>query len=176
MNTLLNHWWGFAWLPEGVEHPANGEDNPLTPVCQTEYEGGLLSIFADLDYFFGDLSAESGHMGAWDKHLFKVIYTGKEALHEHEIRYADGTSAVPEAEPLEAPEARGEATHLWDHPECFTDEVMQDWPGYRLIAQLDGNDEIGLRFFDCGSLMFLIKEEDLRAKRFDRTVCALYSY
>lgn len=176
MNTLLNHWWGFAQLPDGVDYPTNGEDNPLTLVCQFEHGNGLLSVFADLDYFLGDVEAESGHMGEWDARFYKVLYTGKDSLHEHEIRYADGSAAVPLAEPLDAPSQRGEASHILGEPECFTDEVMQDWPGYKLLLQLDENDAIGLRFYDCGSLFFLIREEDFANGLFERTKCALYSY
>lgn len=175
MNDQLNHWWGFAQLPEGVDYPSS-EDNPLTLVCQFEYEDGLVSVFADLDYFFGDTKADSGHMGEWEKRFFKVLYTGKEHLYEHEIRYADGSSAVPQSEPLDAPSKRGEASHIWGGAECFTDEVMQDWPEYKVLLQLDENDELGLRFYDCGSLFFLIPEEDVPVKRFDRIQCVLYSY
>lgn len=175
--TPEEHWWGFAQLPEETDYPTGTDDNPLTLVCQFAYGEGLLSVFADLDYFFGDQDAESGHMGEWDKAFYRVVYSPALAdLRLHEIRYADGTPAVPEAEPLDAPAHRGEASHIWGDPECFTDEVRQDWPGYRLLLQLDESDELGLRFYDCGSLFFLIRPEDLEAGRFERTKCALYSY
>lgn len=165
----INRMWGFAQLPDSFPYPFHGEDNPMTPVCQAHLDGGILYIFADLDYFFGDLDAESGHIGEWDKDFYRVLYTMEDApLHLHEIRYPDGTPAVPEARPL------GE--ELLHPPTCWTDELAQDYPGYEVLFQLDEDDDIGLRFYDCGTLFFLIKPEDLQAHRFDRVRCALYSY
>ena len=166
------HWWGFAALPEGMEYPYNGEENPLTLVCQFHAGEGMVYIFADLDYFFGDLEAESGHLGAWDKTMYSVLYApDRENLHEHEIRFADGQSAVPDPIYTDLPE--------WDKPslpKCFGDEIEQEWPGYEVLAEVEENDDIGLRFYDCGELVFLIRPEDRAAKRFDRVICALYSY
>ena len=45
-----------------------------------------------------------------------------------------------------------------------------------MLLQLDESEEIGLRFYDCGTLFFLIKPEDLAARRFDDVRCVLYSY
>ena len=166
------HWWGFAALPQGMEYPSNGEDNPLTLVCQFHAGEGMVYVFADLDYFFGDIDVDGGGMGAWDARFYKVLYAPtREHLHEHAIRYADGESAVPEPVYEGLPE--------WEKPElphCFSDEVAQDWPGYEVLVDLEENDDIGLRFYDCGELFFLIKPEDRAAKRFDRVVCALYSF
>ena len=67
-------------------------------------------------------------------------------------------------------------SHIWGEPSYFTDEVAQDYPGYRVLLQLDESDVHQLRFYDCGSLFFLIPEEDIADNRFDRVVCALYSY
>ena len=83
---------------------------------------------------------------------------------------------MPPAEPLDAPRQRSEVSHVWGEAEYFTDEVAQDYPGYRVLMQLDENDHLPLRFYDCGSLFFLIPEADAAANRFDRVVCVLYSY
>ena len=171
------HWWGFAALPDGVDYPENGEDNPLTLICQFHHGDGMVSVWADLDYFFGDYDAPNGGMGSWHESFYKVIYSpDRSHLNEHAIRYADGSSAVPEAEPMDAPLKRGEVSHIWGEPSYFTDEVAQDYPGYRVLLQLDESDVHHLRFYDCGSLFFLIPEQDIAANRFDRVVCALYSY
>lgn len=45
----------------------------------------------------------------------------------------------------------------------------------RLLLQVGGDDRWGLRFFDMGTLCFLIKAEDLAAQRFERTKLMLYS-
>lgn len=173
----LSHWWGFATMPEGMEYPSNGEDNPLTLVCQFKHDGGLVYVLADLDYFFGNVDAESGHLGEWDEAFYRVLYAADTgALHEHEIRYPDGRSAVPDPEPIEAPAERGELSAVRSGAGCFQDEIAQDYPGYEVLVELDENDKIGLRFYDCGNLFFLIRPEDLAAKRFDRVKCVLYSY
>lgn len=166
------HWWGFAAMPEEMTYPVTAEGDPMTLVCQFHAGEGMVYVFADLDYFFGDLDAEGGHMGAWDKSLYKVLYASQRTnLHEHEVRYESGESAVPKPIYTDLPQ--------WDKPQaprCFTDEVEQDWPGYEVLVDVEENDEIELRFYDCGELFFLIKPEDRAAKRFDRVVCALYSY
>ena len=163
-----SHWWGFAALPDGVEYPYNGEGNPLTLVCQLHYGEGMIYVFADLDYFFGDIESDGGHIGEWGASLYKVLYSHtREGLHTHEIRYENGEPAVPKEKPI------GNMLH---GPTCFIDELEQDYPDYQVLVQLDEDDEIGLRFYDCGCLFFLIRPEDLEAKRFDRTKCVLYSY
>ena len=172
MDMTKDHWWGFAALPDGCEYPYRGEDSPLTPVCQFSYENGMVYVFADLDYFFGDIEAEGGHVGEWDSDFFRVLYTGDlSQLHEHEMRYADGTSAVPEPKPMNYNES-----HVLGAPTCWQDELAQDYPGYQVLVQLEEDDNIDLRFYDCGTLFFRIKPEDLAAKRFDRVKCVLYSY
>lgn len=104
----------------------------MTLVCQTRWDEGVVCIFADLDYF-------------------KVVYTAADKpLHLHEIRYPDGTPAVPESRPLDD-------TFLHP-PTCWQDELEQDFPGYEVL------------------LFFLIRPEDLAAHHFDRVRCVLYSY
>ena len=169
---MAEHWWGFAQLPEGMDYPSNGEDNPMTLVCQFALGEGAVWVFADLDYFFGDIEAEGGHLGEWPKAFYKVLYSPtRDRLHEHEIRYSDGTSAVPEPRELADYDSR-----VLSKPTIWTDELEQDYPGYQVLVQLEEDEDIGLRFYDCGSLFFLIKSEDLEARRFDEVKCVLYSY
>ena len=172
-----SHWWGFAAMPDELEYPFNGEDNPLTLVCQFQHEEGMVYVFADLDYFFGDYDVDGGHIGEWDKRFFRVLYSPtRKDLHIHEICTENGESAVPQAEPLEAPAQRGEESHVLQPATCWTEELEQEYPGYQVLVQLDENDGIDLRFYDCGTLFFLIKPADLKAKRFDKVKCVLYSY
>jgi len=172
-----SHWWGFAALPDELDYPFNGEDNPLTLICQFHHGEGMIYVFADLDYFLGDYDADGGHIGEWDERFFKVLYSPtRENLHIHEIVDSDGESAVPAAEPLNAPSQRGEESGVLQHASCWTEEIEQEFPGYQVLLELDENDTIGLRFYDCGTLFFLIKPQDLEAKRFNQTKCVLYSY
>lgn len=173
----LEHWWGSAALPEDAMYPENGEGNPLTLICQFHYGEGLISVMADVDYFLGDMDAESGGIGPWPERMYKVIYSpSRTGLQLHTIAAEDGAMAVPEAEPLDAPASRGESSHIWGEPICFSDEVRADYPGYVLLLELDESDAHHLRFYDCGALFFLIAEEDLAQKRFDRVVCAMYCF
>lgn len=173
MEVFREHWWGYAALPEGFEQPYHGTDNPMTLVCQFALGEGAVWVFADLDYWFGDLEAESGRLGEWDKDFFRVLYSPKcENLHLHEIRNEDGTSAVPE--PVSMSAVNG-GSHVLGQATAWTDEIEQEYPGYEVLVQLEEDDDIGLRFYDCGSLFFLIKKEDLEARRFENVKCVLYS-
>jgi len=139
----------------------------MTLVCQFALGDGAVYVFADLDYWFGDLDAESGPIGTWSRDLYKVMFTPtRERLHVHEVRYEDGTSAVPEERPMNGEWTNGE----------WRDEIAQEYPGYEVLVQVDEDDEIGLRFYDCGTLFFLIKPEDLAARNFENVKCVLYSY
>ena len=169
---MLEHWWGFASMPEGMEYPCNGEDNPMTLVCQFALGEGLVYVLADLDYFFGDIEVEGGCLGEWPHKFYKVLYSPtRNNLHEHAIRYSDGTSAVPEAREIASCDSR-----VLSKPTTWTDELAQEYPGYEVLVQLEEDENIGLRFYDCGTLFFLIKPEDLAARRFDDVNCVLYSY
>ena len=171
-----DHFWGFADLPEGTEYPYNGEDNPMTLICQFRLDEGLVSVFADLEYFFGDLDADGGHIGQWDEHLYKVIYSPScTDLHQHKIINTDGSYGVPHpVAPDQMP--KDNESKILGTFSCFEDEVTQDYPGYRALVQLDEDDQIDLRFYDCGCLYFLIRPEDLEKRDFSKVVCALYSY
>ena len=169
---MLEHWWGFASMPEGMEYPCNGEDNPMTLVCQFALGEGLVYVLADLDYFFGDVEVEGGCLGEWPHKFYKVLYSPtRNNLHEHAIHYSGGTSAVPEAREIASYDSR-----VLSKPTTWTDELAQEYPGYQVLVQLEEDEDIGLRFYDCGTLFFLIKPEDLAARRFDDVKCVLYSY
>ena len=177
MNTFQSHWWGFAALPEGLEMPYRGEENPMTLIAQFELGEGAVWVFADLDYWFGDLDAESGPIGEWDASFFKVLYAPtRENVHLHEVRYADGTSAVPAEVKANGEWLEANGSHVLGRATTWVDEIEQDYPGYDVLLQLEEDDDIGLRFYDCGSLFFLITPEDLSARNFDAVKCVLYSY
>ena len=177
MDNFRSHWWGFAALPKELEQPYHGEDNPMTLVCQFALGEGAVWVFADLDYWFGDLEAESGSLGEWDKAFYKVLYAPKvDEVFEHEIRYADGSSAVPEEVKANGEWLEANGSHVLGRATTWTDEIAQEFPGYEVLVQLEEDDEIGLRFYDCGSLFFLIRPEDLAARNFENVKCVLYSY
>lgn len=171
-DNQYEHWWGYAALPEEVVYPYNGDNNPLTLICQFALGDGLVCVFADLDYFFGDLYADGGHIGEWKKDLYKVIYSPtRDKLHEHEIKYEDGTSAVPEPHSI-----NGYDSLILCKPTTWQDELLNDYPDYQILVQVEEDDSINLRFYDCGTLFFLIKPEDLNARDFSKVKCVLYTY
>ena len=174
MKTLDEaHWWGYAALPEQAEYPLTTDKDPMTLICQFHLGEGMVYVFANLDYFFGDIDADGGHIGEWSEDLYKVLYSPtREHLQEHEVVDANDEPAVPAPIALEE---NKESTVLTPAT-CWRDELEQDYPGYQVLVDLEESDDLGLRFYDCGSLFFLIRPEDLAARRFEHVKCALYSY
>lgn len=50
----------------------------------------------------------------------------------------------------------------------FFEEVNEAAPGYISLLQIDEDERWNLRFYDCGMINFIIRKEDLAAKRFDK--------
>lgn len=189
--TSESHWWGFPDLPEGIDFPImpaqadekddEGEDL-LTFICQIKLEDiapydrenllphwGMLYFFAELDYFLGNMEANSNHIGFWSESSYKVIYTPETTrLYTHKVVWKDGTDACLPAESMSFENVKDcEYNHkLLGIP--FFDEVREENPGYISLLQIDEDERWGLRFYDCGMLNFLISKEDLGAKRFDK--------
>ena len=200
--TGRSKWWGCPELPDEFDWPeapdGGGDGDPMTFICQIrcsdpaslDPEGllpheGMLWFFAALDYFLGDLDADSPGMGDWPQQYFRVLYSPVcDNLNPHRLVYPDGTPAclpaeailpgpatVPDATPVILSEAEG---YLLGEP--YFDEVRQENPGMISLLQIEENDSWGLRFYDCGMLFFLISPEDLAARRFDRVRCWLHSF
>ena len=190
-------WWGFPDLPDELDWPTvkaddDGEefDDPLTFICQIKCsdlapfdpEGllpheGMLYFFGALDYFLGDMDAFTAPgMGEWPSEYFRVLYSHvTEGLNTHTLFYdeEDEIPACPAPEKIIFSNA-GES-YTWLLGEAFAEETREALPGYVSLLQIDENDDWGLRFFDCGMLNFMIKPEDLAARRFDRVRAYLYS-
>lgn len=99
--------WGCADLPHGCNYPEVewvDEDgmtcaDPMTFICQIRLQDiaaydsenlfphtGMLYFFADIDYFLGNLEADSPGMGQWDKDRYCVLYAPEtERLDTHRI-------------------------------------------------------------------------------------------
>ena len=192
-----SRWWGQPALPESVEMPYFVEGTfatPMTLVCQincAEFkqehpdhqmaqllpDKGLISCFAYLDYFFGDLDADSTgiHLGDWDEHTFQVIYSPDTSnLRLHEIMDEDGHECSIPAEAEQVPAEHHEESYMLKGPTLYEEEIEQEHPDYITLVQLDESDRHNLRFYDCGCLFFLIKPDDLQHLRFDQVKCCLY--
>ena len=171
-------------------------DDPLTFICQircsdlaaVDPEGllpheGMLYFFAALDYFLGNLDAVvSPGLGEWEAPWFKVLWAPScENLHTHSILFEDGTEACLPAVPMafscgaagDSCETTGDGFQLLGRP--FYDEVAQEMPGMINLLQIDENDDWNLRFFDCGTLNFLITPADLAVRRWSAVRCYLTS-
>ena len=185
-----SHWWGFPDLPDGVEFPLlqdNDEDYDgegellMTFICQIKLDEiagydeenllphkGMLYFFADLDYFLGDMEAPAEGLGFWPQEAFKVIYSPEDKnLNTHITINEDGEAAClcDEAISLKPTEAFDYGHKLLGMP--FFEEVHEAAPEYISLLQIDEDERWSLRFYDCGMLNFLIRKEDLAARRFD---------
>ena len=193
--TGRSHWWGAPDLPEDLAYPCvtvdDGEggryDEPLTFVCQIRCADlapldeenllphrGMLYFFAPLDYFLGE------HGSPLDHHVAPVVlYTEREeGLEPYDLHWEDtGESVFRPAEAMDfhrVEEARGDGHRLLGRP--YQEEVEEAHRGCLSLLQIDEDDRWGLRFYDCGMHYFLLSEDDLRARRWDRVEGALFYY
>lgn len=169
-----SHWWGFPDLPEDVEWPYDkGSGTLLTFICQIRLEEiaeldyecklphkGMLWFFADLDYFLGDLDAPCGGTGEWETGKFKVIYSEDcTNLCTHEYYWENGESAVIEAEALSFEPANDMdfGFKLLGMP-AMIEGYENENEGLISLLQIDEQERWGLRFFDCGTVNFMIPD------------------
>ncbi len=197
--TGQSKWWGQPDMPEELDWPEvtvvdeDGEEygDMLTFVCQLrcdelapfDPEGmlpheGMLYFFAALDYFLGDLETPSyPGMGAWQKRFFQVLYSPTcDNLHTHQLNYDDGTPATMPAEAItfEDCSKAEDGLRLLGRP--YIEEVSQEMPNMISLLQVDESDRWRLTFHDSGTLNFMIRPEDLKERRWDKTACYLFSF
>ena len=166
-----SHWWGFPDLPESFEWPCNNDGDLLTFVCQIcledivdlDPEGklphkGMLWFFADLDYFLGDLDAPCGGSGEWEAGTYKVLYSeGISDLFTHEYYWEDGEPAVLPAEEMSfATTSEADFGFKLLGMPAMTEGYENENEGMMSLLQLDDDERWGLRFFDCGTVNFMI--------------------
>ena len=169
-----SHWWGFPDLPETCEWPCNEDGDLLTFICQISLEDisefdtdnrlphkGIIWFFADLDYFLGDLDAPCGGTGEWEPGTFKVLYSEDcSDLLTHEYYWEDGEPAVLPAEEMtfEAASETDFGFKLLGLP-ALTEGYENENEGLMSLLQMDEEERWGLRFFDCGTVNFMIPTE-----------------
>ena len=169
-----SHWWGFPDLPEICEWPCNEDGDLLTFICQISLEDisefdtdnrlphkGIIWFFADLDYFLGDLDAPCGGTGEWKPGTFKVLYSEDcSDLLTHEYYWEDGEPAVLPAEEMtfEAASETDFGFKLLGLP-ALTEGYENENEGLMSLLQMDEEERWGLRFFDCGTMNFMIPAE-----------------
>ena len=169
-----SHWWGFPDLPEAYEWPCNNDGDLLTFICQISLEEiseldfenrlphkGMIWFFAELDYFLGDLDAPCGGTGEWEPGTFKVLYSEDHSdLLTHEYYWEDGEPAVLPAEEMtfEAASETDFGFKLLGMP-AMTEGYENENEGLMSLLQMDEEERWGLRFFDCGTMNFMIPAE-----------------
>lgn len=189
-----SHWWGFPDLPLEVEWPGRDIGSPeeelLTFICQIRLEDiaeldaeeklphkGMLWFFARLDYFLGDWDAPCEGMGDWEEGTFKVLYA-KECteLHTHKYYWEDGSPAVLDAEKIifDTTDETGFGHKLLGMP-AMTEGYENENEGMLSLLQVDEDERWHLRFFDCGTINFMIPIESLKQRDFSQASLCLHS-
>lgn len=152
------------------------QDNPDNSLAHMLPDKGIISFFANVDYFLGDMDATGEGMGEWSANSFRVLYSrDMDRLRTHIIVDEEGRDCAIPAEPLHVPQDEEEESRVLSQPTCFVDEIENYYPGYITLLQLDSSDRHGLRFYDGGCLFFFISPEDLREKKFEKAECAMFS-
>ena len=193
-------WWGSPDLPPQVEYPMmkmtdeeSGEeiDYPLTFICQIDCadiapfdpEGklpheGMLYFFAAIDDFVGYESPEHLGLGEWPKKSVVVKYTKTINMETFETSVLVDDDNNPLVEPEMAIEFsacgdKDQGMKLLGLP--FYDEVCNEEPDAVNLLQIDEDDELGIRFYDCGTFNIMIKPSDLKFGNWKRSFGYLFS-
>ena len=186
-----SHWWGFPELPVNVEWPENDEGELLTFICQVRLEEiaaldpegllpheGMMWFFADMDYFLGDEDALCHGIGEWESGTYKVIYSKEtDHLYTHEYYWEDGTLAVLEAERInfETSESEEEFGFKLLGMPAMTEGYENENEGMVSLLQLDEEERWMMRFFDSGTINFMIPIEALTKRDFENCQLVLHS-
>lgn len=183
-------WWGDPDMPEAMEYPIT-EDYPLTFVCQINCEDiakfdpegklpheGMLYFFAALDQWLGYESPLENGIGEWPKGHFVVKYA-------KEVNFETFRSCIMVDEddnPITEPEREIEFSECADDADGikllgipFYEEIRMEYPDMINLLQLDEDDELCMRFYDCGMVNLMMKESDLKFRNWKKTKAYLHS-
>ena len=183
-------WWGDPDMPEAMEYPLT-EDYPLTFVCQINCEDiakfdpegklpheGMLYFFAALDQWLGYESPLENGIGEWPKGHFVVKYA-------KEINFETFRSCIMVDEddnPITEPEREIEFSECADDADGikllgvpFYEEIRTEYPDMTNLLQLDEDDDLCMRFYDCGMVNLMMKESDLKFRNWKKTKAYLHS-
>lgn len=183
-------WWGDPDMPEAMEYPMT-EDYPLTFVCQINCEDiakfdpegklpheGMLYFFAALDQWLGYESPLENGIGEWPKGHFVVKYA-------KEINFETFRSCIMVDEddnPITEPEREIEFSECADDADGikllgvpFYEEIRTEYPDMTNLLQLDEDDDLCMRFYDCGMVNLMMKQSDLKFRNWKKTKAYLHS-
>lgn len=191
-------WWGDPDMPENMQYPTirvteEGEtfDYPLTFVCQINCEDlipfdpqgllpheGMLYFFAAIDEWLGYDSPTHNGIGEWPKGSFVVKYAKSINFETFQscILVDDDDQSLTEPE-LEITfsdcDEDADGIKLLGIP--YYQDVRDQYPDMMNLLQLDENDELEMRFYDCGTVNLMIKESDLKFANWKKTKAYLHS-
>ena len=156
---------------------------------------GMLYFFADINDYIHALDDEDDEptfeydkevivedggyhnsMGEWSPEVYRVIYCPtEENLATHSIVKADGSPAYLPAEKITFEETgfNYDSFKLLGLP--YYEEIKEWYPDYINLLQIDENEDWHMVLYDCGMICFLIRPEDLKARRFDKTIVYFHS-
>ena len=191
--TGKSKWWGAPDLPTDWDFYPCQEDTPLTFVCQIRCEdiahldtknllphSGMLYFFAAIGEYVHNLDiAEANHngLGEWEGDAYQVLYSPScENLEPFKILYDDGEPAYLEAEEILFSEVSENHDSYKMLGVPYYDEIKEEYPGYLSLLQIDENDDWGLVLYDCGMVVFLATEEDLKSQNWDNIRVYFHSF
>lgn len=192
-------WWGDPDFPEHMEYPTvkvtdeDGEtiDYPLTFICQINCEDiagfdpegklpheGMLYFFGAIDEYLGYESYTHNGLGEWPKGEFVVKYAKT-------VNFETFQSCIlvdDEDQPLTEPEMEIEFSTCDDDASGFKllgvpyyEDVRNEYPEHVSLLQIEEDDELGLRFYDCGTLNVMYKESDLKFGNWKKSKAYMHS-
>ena len=172
---------------------------PIDPDNLLPHEG-MLYFFADIDQFVGALHKErfgdedeeeepydeeeevyddyeGNGLGEWAEDAFRVLYSPTDqGLEAHTIIGPDGEPYGLPAEKITLKASDNlvdNGFYLLGAP--YYEEIREWYPEYVNLLQIDENDDWGMTFYDCGMINFLIKPEDLKARKFENAMVYFHS-
>lgn len=192
-------WWGDPDFPEHMEYPTvkvtdeDGEsfDYPLTFICQINCEDiapydeegmlpheGMLYFFGAIDEYLGYGSYTHNGRGEWPKGEFVVKYA-------RNINFETFQSCIlvdDDDRQLTEPEMEMEFYRCEDDVMGFRllglpyyDDVKNGYPEHVSLLQLVEDDELNMKFHDCGTLNVMMKMSDLRFGNWKKARACLHS-
>ena len=189
-------WWGDPDMPVDMQYPTmtvreeDGEEYeyPLTFICQINCEDiaeldkdnllpkeGMFYFFANIDEFLGYDTPRQMGKGEWEKGNISVKYTknvNMETFHSVIMVDEDEESLTEDALEIIFTKCNESSKgHKMLIP--LEGDILRDYPDYINFLELDSDENIGLNFYDKGSLSWLIKVKDLQFANYKKTIAYL---
>lgn len=195
--TGRSKWWGAPDMPPDMPYPyvmeKDGDEEypePLTFICQIRLEEiaqydtdnllpheGMLYFFAAIDYFLQMDTPLELPLHEYSGELVRVLYTPDTAeLQPYELTWEDtGESIFRQAEQIDFSLEGEEICHALlgtarDH------EVNERQQEMVQLLRVEEEDRWNLRFYDCGTMYFLISRADLAKRQFERVETEVFFY